>query len=113
MRLSGRDRARSSEARVDRQHSRRQQLCDLKKLPLLADAVYKKCETVDGLKEGLIDDPRGCDFDPARDLPKCTSAHVETGETKRARPLCHYPEVTQYKGGGSIDAAENFPCAAP
>src|SRR5579872_794159 len=41
------------------------------KLPLLASAVYKKCDAVDGLQDGLIDDPRQCAFDPARDLPKC------------------------------------------
>jgi hypothetical protein len=43
------------------------------KLPLLADAVYKKCDSVDGLEDGLIDDPRRCAFDPARDLPKCAA----------------------------------------
>jgi hypothetical protein len=43
----------------------------LGKLPLLANAVYRKCDAVDGLEDGLIDDPRQCAFDPARDLPKC------------------------------------------
>src|SRR5262249_38747651 len=37
----------------------------IEKLPLLADAVYKKCDAVDGLEDGLIDDPRRCPFDPA------------------------------------------------
>jgi feruloyl esterase len=41
------------------------------KLPLLASAVYGKCDAVDGLEDGLIDDPRNCAFDPAADLPKC------------------------------------------
>ena len=41
------------------------------KLPTLAQAVYKKCDGVDGLEDGLIDDPRQCKFDPAVDLPKC------------------------------------------
>jgi Tannase and feruloyl esterase len=43
----------------------------VEKLPLLADAVYKKCDEVDGLRDGLIADPRRCRFDPAADLPKC------------------------------------------
>jgi feruloyl esterase len=43
----------------------------VEKLPLLAEAVYKKCDDVDGLKDGLIEDPRRCPFDPAVDLPKC------------------------------------------
>ncbi len=41
------------------------------KLKLLAAKVYEKCDAVDGLKDGLIEDPRRCDFKPARDLPKC------------------------------------------
>ena len=40
------------------------------KLPRLAQAVYAKCDGVDGLKDGIIDDPRRCDFKPSRDLPK-------------------------------------------
>jgi feruloyl esterase len=41
------------------------------KLPTLANAVYKKCDGIDGLEDGLIDDPRRCKFDPAIDLPGC------------------------------------------
>ena len=48
------------------------------KLPLLADAVYKKCDGVDGLQDGLITDPRQCRFDPLKDLPKC--ANNEAGK---------------------------------
>jgi feruloyl esterase len=43
----------------------------VEKLPVLAAAVYKKCDGVDGLEDGLIDDPRKCAFDPARDLQRC------------------------------------------
>jgi Tannase and feruloyl esterase len=41
------------------------------KLSLLSDRIYDKCDAVDGVKDGVIDDPRRCDFRPARDLPKC------------------------------------------
>jgi feruloyl esterase len=41
------------------------------KLALLADKVMAKCDAIDGLKDGLIDDPRKCAFDPARDVPAC------------------------------------------
>jgi feruloyl esterase len=41
------------------------------KLPVLAQAVMAKCDAVDGLKDGLIDDPRACSFDPVRDVPAC------------------------------------------
>ncbi|MGH9835872.1 MAG: tannase/feruloyl esterase family alpha/beta hydrolase, partial [Blastocatellia bacterium] len=41
------------------------------KLSLLANRVYAQCDEKDGLKDGLIDDPRRCGFQPSRDLPKC------------------------------------------
>src|ERR1035437_5063238 len=41
------------------------------KLPLLAEKIYAQCDAQDGLKDGLIDDPRRCGFQPSRDLPKC------------------------------------------
>ena len=41
------------------------------KMVLVADRVMAKCDAIDGLKDGLIDDPRKCDFEPARDVPAC------------------------------------------
>ena len=41
------------------------------KMKLVADAVYARCDAKDGLKDGIIDDPRRCDFDPARDVAQC------------------------------------------
>ena len=41
------------------------------KLKLLAERVYQECDDKDGLADGLIDDPRLCDFQPSRHLPKC------------------------------------------
>jgi feruloyl esterase len=40
-------------------------------------------------------------------------AHIERGQTTRTRPICAYPNEAHYKGSGSIDAADNFTCAAP
>lgn len=40
-------------------------------LPVLAAAVMKQCDGLDGLSDGLISDPRQCRFDPQRDLPIC------------------------------------------
>ena len=43
----------------------------LEKLSLLAASVMRECDGIDGLKDGLIDDPRRCDFDANKDLPAC------------------------------------------
>ena len=34
------------------------------KLPLLGDAVNAACDGLDGIEDGVLDDPRACDFDP-------------------------------------------------
>ena len=41
------------------------------KLSLLASRVYEQCDAKDGLKDGLIENPLQCNFNPARDLPRC------------------------------------------
>jgi feruloyl esterase len=39
------------------------------------------------------------------------ASHSQNGVVDRTRPLCPYPQVTRYKGAGSIDDAANFTCA--
>jgi feruloyl esterase len=61
------------------------------KLKIVAEAVYAKCDAIDGVTDKLIDDPRKCAFKPSADLPRCaddadgpacfTSAQVRTLET--------------------------------
>jgi len=41
------------------------------KVKLLDAAVHDKCDAVDGLKDGLITDPRACGFNPRTDLQRC------------------------------------------
>jgi feruloyl esterase len=43
------------------------------KLALVAGRVMATCDAVDGLKDGLIDDPRKCSFDPRRDVAACSA----------------------------------------
>ena len=43
------------------------------KLALLTKSVVASCDAVDGLKDGIIDDPRRCTFDPARLACRSTS----------------------------------------
>ena len=42
------------------------------KVPIIADAVNEACDALDGVKDGVLSDPRRCHFDPAKLL--CTSA---------------------------------------
>src|SRR5688572_21910119 len=41
------------------------------KLTIVAASAMAKCDAIDGLTDGLIDDPRKCTFDPTRDVPAC------------------------------------------
>lgn len=42
------------------------------KMAIVADKVLARCDAIDGLTDGQIDDPRKCDFSPQRDVPACT-----------------------------------------
>jgi len=44
------------------------------KLALLTKAAVESCDAIDGLKDGLIDDPRRCHFDPAKLLCPSTGS---------------------------------------
>ena len=48
------------------------------KLPILANAVNAACDKIDGIADGVLDDPRKCSFDPevlmcrdGKDAPSC------------------------------------------
>ncbi len=43
------------------------------KLAVLHEAVLNKCDAIDGLRDGLIDDPRLCEIDVSRDAPMCAA----------------------------------------
>jgi len=51
------------------------------KIPLIADAVIRACDAIDGIRDGVLDDPRACRYDPApltcpdgRDAADCLTA---------------------------------------
>lgn len=47
-------------------------------LSTLASVIYDRCDAIDGVTDGVISDPRTCDFDPAQHLPRCeTEESVE------------------------------------
>jgi Tannase and feruloyl esterase len=43
------------------------------KLSMVSEKVMARCDAIDGLQDGLIDDPRKCDFNPRRDVPSCAA----------------------------------------
>jgi hypothetical protein len=43
------------------------------KIAVLSERIYALCDDKDGVKDGVIDDPRRCGFQPARDLPRCAA----------------------------------------
>jgi len=58
------------------------------KFPVIHDAALKACDAFDGKKDGIIDDPTKCHFDPgvleckASDSTDClTTAQIETAKT--------------------------------
>lgn len=65
---------------------------------LLVDAAVAKCDAIDGIKDGVIDDPRACNFDPAE--LQCKSGQIKDclkpGEVKRAKWL--YGQLKTPKG---------------
>ncbi|HEY7338855.1 MAG TPA: tannase/feruloyl esterase family alpha/beta hydrolase [Bryobacteraceae bacterium] len=44
------------------------------KAQLIGDAVYKACDALDGIKDGILNDPRRCHFDPSSLLCKAGDA---------------------------------------
>jgi feruloyl esterase len=73
------------------------------KLALLGEKVMARCDAIDGLKDGLIDDPRKCSFDPARDVPAC-SAGVDTDDCLTAAQAAAVAKVY----GGPVSNGKNF-----
>lgn len=47
------------------------------KRDMVGQAVYARCDAIDGLVDGQLRNPLACDFDPARDIPSCSAGSDE------------------------------------
>ena len=65
----------------------------------LADHIYAACDGLDGLTDGLISDPRRCDFDVDRDLPHCAGEDtIECFDVAERDALKKYYSPTMLAG---------------
>ena len=77
------------------------------KIPVIAAATVAACDALDGIKDGVIDDPRQCKFDPATiqckagDGPDC----LTEGEVAALKTI--------YAGSSSSDGKPIFPGYMP
>jgi len=77
------------------------------KIPALADAVNNACDALDGIKDGILNDPRKCHFDPATiqcksgDAPNCLTAP----QVEAVRKI--------YQGGRTPEGDQIFPGIVP
>jgi len=75
------------------------------KLTILHDAVIKSCDQLDGVKDGLLEDPRRCKFDPktvecrgADDSACLTAPQVEAARKIYSGPINSRTKETIYPG---------------
>jgi len=75
------------------------------KINLVAEKVMAKCDEIDGLKDGLIDDPRKCSFDPTKDVPACR----EGAETPDCLTSAQAAAIKKVYGGPMSHGKAFFP----
>lgn len=80
------------------------------KLPALAKGVYDHCDAIDGLKDGLIENPLKCDFDPARDLEHCSGSD-DSANCFTSAQIAALKKV--YQGPRDSQGRQLFPGLAP
>jgi feruloyl esterase len=82
----------------------------VEKLQTVFKTVMSQCDAIDGLKDGLIDDPRQCAFDPHRDVPRCAAG--EDGDaclTARQADALQKIYDGPPKGSGMPDWVREYP----
>lgn len=86
---------------------------DPEKLPMLRKAVLAQCDAKDGLKDGVLQDPRQCGFDPAslqckgKDAKSClTAAEVSVVRKIYAGPATAEGKAVNYGWAGMLPGSE-------
>jgi hypothetical protein len=81
------------------------------RLPLLHQLVLNECDAIDGLADGLIDDPRQCHFKPADHVCADTTACLTAAEAGAAQRLhdgpvdangVHYDHKISHEWGSEL-----------
>ncbi|MDG2241869.1 MAG: tannase/feruloyl esterase family alpha/beta hydrolase [Rhodospirillaceae bacterium] len=89
----------------------REQILTASEIPLLYDAAIAKCDGYDGDFDGIIDDPRNCDFDP--DQLQCSASNGDDCLTDTqvdvARKIYSGPQTSDGESlytGGAMPGSE-------
>ena len=88
--------------------AQRNEVLPHEKLSLLHDAVISACDGLDGLVDGEIDDPRACQYDPAKLL--CSGSQEQSSCLS-----AHQAEVARkfYAGPSTADGRKLYPGGEP
>ena len=76
------------------------------KIKNLAEIVYGACDRLDGSRDGLISDPRRCDFVVDRDLPKCSNNETDK---QNCFTISEIRALQKYYSPVSIGGREMYP----
>ena len=92
------------------------------KFPMIQKAVLNACDANDGVKDGVLEDPTHCKFDPGvilckgADGPDClTAAQVESARKVTARPSIRVPRSSSFRdlNRAAKKAGDSPPSAQP
>jgi len=72
------------------------------KLPLLSKAVVDACDALDGVKDGVLDDPRQCKFDPATLICKADRIRRRVSQASKSRRSRRSGWRTKFKGRATL-----------
>jgi hypothetical protein len=78
------------------------------KLPVLHRAVLAACDSLDGLRDGLIADPRACHFDPA--VAQCPAGSADTHDCLTAAEVA---TARKLYAGPTDEAGHHFTIGGP